>query len=250
MRLGALLGPVVDSGPKELAEQSRRLAAAGFDSLWAAQSIGRGFMYPDPLIALTVAASVTDDVELGTAIVQVPLYHPTDLAHRVLTLQQISGPRLILGVGAGSTEQDFDAFELDHAARFRTFNESLVELSVAFETGANATAELSPWPSVRGGPPLFYGTWGNGVERAAKEFGGWIASGHYRTPDELEGAIKRYRDAGGERAIVSTIQLPASRSLAETGDLLGRFESMGFDDAVVMFLPGGPEPDDVRALVS
>jgi hypothetical protein len=115
---------------------------------------------------------------------------------------------------------------------------------------------LSPWPSVAGGPAIYFGTWGNGVERAAKQFSGWIASGHYRTPDELEEAIKRYRDAcpngveGGGRAIVSTIQLPASKSLGEIGDLLGRYQEMGFDDAVVMFLPGGVSPDEVRGLLA
>ena len=256
MRLGALLGPVLDSGPDELAEQAKMLVAEGYESLWTAQAIGRGFMVPDPFVALSVAATVTESVELGTAIVQVPLYHPTDLAHRVLSLMQIAGPRFLLGVGAGSTVQDFDAFERDYESRFRDFNDSLVELSIALETGANATAELSPWPSVRGGPPLLYGTWGNGVERAAKEYSGWIASGHYRTADELEEALKRFRAAGaatgtgGGRAIVSTIQLPASRSLKETAEILERFAAMGFDDAVVMFLPGGVSPAAVRKLVA
>ena len=250
MRLGALLGPTLDTSPTEIADQAKMLVDEGFESLWAVQVVGRGFMAPDPLIALSVAATVTTDVELGTAILQLPLYHPTDLAHRVLSLQQLCGARLTLGLGAGSTVQDFDAFERDFEARFRTFNESFVELSVALETGANATAELSPWPSVAGGPPLMYGTWGKGVERAAKEFSGWVASAHYRTPDELESAIQRYRAAGGQRAVVSTIQLPANRSLAEVEQLLQRFEAMGFDDAVVMFLPGGVSPQEVRKLVS
>ncbi len=252
MRLGALLGPVLDTGPNELADQARQLEAAGYESLWSAQAIGRGFMITDPLIALTVAATVTTAIELGTAIVQLPLYHPTDLAHRVLSLQQVTGPRLLLGVGAGSTEHDFDAFERDFRVRFREFDESLTELEVAFQTGANATAELSPWRSVEGGPPIYFGTWSGGVERAATQFAGWIASGHYRTPDELEEALKRYRGArsdGGGRAIVSTIQLPARKSLGEVADLLGRFEEMGFDDAVVMFLPGGVSPEEVRGLV-
>ena len=252
MRLGALLGPVLDTGSNELADQARALEEAGYESLWSAQAIGRGFMITDPLIALAVAAAVTERVELGTAIMQLPLYHPTDLAHRVLSLQQVAGPRLLLGVGAGSTEKDFDAFERDFGTRFSEFNESLVELEVALETGANATAELSPWPSVAGGPPVYYGTWGAGVERAAKEFSGWIASAHYRTPEELETALHRYREACGDeagRAVVSTIQLPASRPLDEVAELLGRFEEMGFDDAVVMFLPGGVTPEQVRGLV-
>ncbi|MYE24197.1 MAG: LLM class flavin-dependent oxidoreductase [Gammaproteobacteria bacterium] len=103
MRLGALLGPVTGNSPPDfLAEQARTYANAGFDSLWSAQALGRGFMLPDPFVALSVAATAAD-VEIGTAVVQAPLYDPMDLAHRVFSLQQICGDRLTMGLGAGST---------------------------------------------------------------------------------------------------------------------------------------------------
>ncbi len=101
----------------------------------------------------------------------------------------------------------------------------------------------------RTGAPLFLGSWGNGVERAARSFDGWIASANYRTPDEVVAALARYRTAGGGRAIVSTIQLPAISDLGELKARLDRFAAAGFDDAVVMFLPGGPTPAQIRRLV-
>ena len=102
MRLGALLGPVTGNSPGNLlAEQARTLATEGFDSLWSAQALGRGFMLTDPFVALSVAATAAEDVELGTAVVQAPLYHPMDLAHRIFSLQQVCGNRLIMGLGAG-----------------------------------------------------------------------------------------------------------------------------------------------------
>ena len=250
MRLGALLGPITDATQtRALAEQARRNVGDGLQSLWSAQAIGRGFMIGDPFITLAVAASVTEDVEIGTAVLQVPLYRPLDLAHRVLSLQQICGNRLILGVGAGSTPADFTAFGLDHARRFADFTSSVAALREVFGTGSLDGVALSPWPAVRGGPPLFLGSWGNGVERAAQSFDGWIASGHYRTIDEVVGALTRYRGAGGGRAIVSTIQLPAGTDLGALKETLGRFAAAGFDDAVVMFLPGGPTPTQIRRLV-
>ena len=97
---------------------------------------------------------------------------------------------------------------------------------------------------------MFLGSWGNGVERAAKSFDGWLASAHYRTSDEVVAALQRYRSAGGGRAIVSTIQLGPDIDLGELRDRLARFAEAGFDDAVVMFMPGGPTPAAVRALVS
>ena len=97
MRMGALLSPLADAtNTGALAAQARAYEGAGFSSLWMVQAIGRGFIFTDPLIALGVAATVTEHVTLGTAVLQVPLYRPMDLAHRVFSLQQICGDRLIL----------------------------------------------------------------------------------------------------------------------------------------------------------
>ena len=250
MRIGALLGPVVDpSDQRFLVDQARMYAGEGYTSLWSAQALGRGFMMTDPFVSLSAAAAVTEDVEIGTAVLQVPLYHPMDLAHRIFSLQQLSGNRFIFGVGAGSTEQDFVAFDRDHESRFKDFNRCLAQLRDIFANGGNNVAQLSPWPTVQGGPPIFYGTWGKGVERAATEFDGWIASGHYRTVDEICVALDKYRAAGGGRAIVSTIQIGADTDLGELKAKLQRFAAAGFDDAVVMLLPGAPSAAEIRKLV-
>lgn len=250
MRLGALLGPVTDGAQhRTLADQARRYAGAGFTSLWSAQAIGRGFMISDPFVALAVAATTCEDLEIGTAVVQVPLYHPVELAHRVHSLRQVCGNRLILGVGAGSTQQDFAAFGRDYAKRFRDFRVGVRALRELLATGKLDDVDLSPWPAVRGRTPLFLGSWGRGVAQAARDYDGWIASGHYRTPDEVAQALREYRGAGGGRAIVSTLQLTASTDLGKLKDLLQQFAVAGFDDAVVMFQPGAPTPEAVQALL-
>ena len=250
MRLGALLGPVVDAAQtRALATQARTLADAGYTSLWTAQAIGRGFMMSDPFVTLAVAATVTEEIELGTAVVQAPLYAPADLAHRVLSLMQIAGPRLLLGVGAGSTEQDFAALGRPYGERFRDFTARTRVLRALLRDGRAGDVDLTPWPAVQGGPPVLLGTWGKGVERAARDYDGWIASGAYRQPNEVIEALGRYRGAGGGRAIVSTLQLGARTDLGELRERFARFAEAGFDDAVVMFLPGGPAPAAVRALL-
>ncbi len=250
MKLGALIG-FLSPQPQstDLAEQATRYAGEGFDSLWMAQAIGRGFMIPDPFVALATAATATKDVELGTAILQISLYQPTDLAHRILSLMQVCGNRLTLGVGAGSTETDFLAFERDYAERFRRFNTTLARLKILLADGKNDSVGLTPWRTVTGGPPLVLGTWGASVETAARDFEGWVASAHHRTADQVIEALRRFRAAGGKRAIVSTIQLTADHDLGRTKDILQRFEDAGFDDAVVLLRPGGPSPAEVRALV-
>ena len=85
-------------------------------------------MVTDPFVAMTVAATVTEGVEIGSAILQLPLYQSADLAHRVLSLQQVCGDRLLLGVGAGSTANDFAAFGRSFEARFRDFTTTLADL--------------------------------------------------------------------------------------------------------------------------
>ena len=250
LRLGALLGPIVDAAqPQALAEQARAYAGEGFKSLWTAHAVGRGFMLTDPFIAMAVAASVTEDIEIGSAIIQIPLYHPLDLAHRVHSLQQICGDRLILGVGTGSTESDFQAYGRDPKGRFAVFNETFVALRDGYADGTDANKALSPWPGLKIPPRIFFGTWGKGVERAASEFDGWIASGHYRSVDELRDAAGRYRAAGGGRSIVSTILVDKDTDLGEMKERLSAYAEVGFDDAVFMFYPGGPSAADIMNLM-
>ncbi|MBI1181354.1 MAG: LLM class flavin-dependent oxidoreductase [Alphaproteobacteria bacterium] len=250
MRLGALLGPVTDGAACDtLAAQARRYAAEGFAGLWSGHAVGRGMMVTDPFLTLAVAASVTDGIEIGSAVIQVPLYHPAELAHRVLSLQQICGDRLTLGVGAGSSEKDYQAFGRDFGRRFNGLEESVAALRDAYASVGTLNGTLTPWPGLPSAPRLYLGSWGKGVERAARDYDGWIASGHYRSVEEVADAARRYREAGGGRAIVSTLILDARTDLTELGERFSRFAEAGFDDAVVMFHPGSPEPAAVRRLV-
>jgi len=85
MKLGALRGSANPSDAGCLANQAR-MQEQGYASLWSAQAMGRGFMLTDPFIALTTAAAVTEKVELGTAIPQLPLYDPVDIAIKSFSL--------------------------------------------------------------------------------------------------------------------------------------------------------------------
>lgn len=249
MRLGATLAHLSQAPPFAVAQWARRLVDAGFESLWTPQVIGRGFLVPDPFVTLAVAATATERVELGTATVQVPLHHPADLAHRILSLMSVCGERLTLGVSPGSTAADFATFDRDHGARFRTFHENVARLRVLLAHGRDEHADLAPAPGVPGGPPLLLGSWGANVERAARQFDGWLASGYRRTPDQIIAAHGRYRAAGGRRAVVCAVRVSATDDLGSVGEQLTRYAEAGFDDAVVLIDPGGPDPEKVRALL-
>ncbi|MFI5952799.1 LLM class flavin-dependent oxidoreductase [Cryptosporangium sp. NPDC051539] len=226
-----------DAPPPATARWARRLVDAGFESLWTPEIIGRGTLVPDPFVTLAVAATATEGVELATATVQVPLHHPAELAHRVLSLLAVCGDRLSLGLSPGSTATDFGLLDRDYSTRFATFRENVPRLRALIEGGS-----LGPPVSA---PPLLLGSWGANVDRAAREFDGWLASAYRRTTDQLLEAHERYRAAGGRRAIVCA--LPVT-DLGSTAVALRRYAEAGFDDAVVLIEPGGPEPAEVRAL--
>ncbi len=253
MRLGASLplapldGGVFDSST--FAESAAVIEELGFSSIWTFDAIGRGFMLPDPLMALTAVAAATDRVELGTGIMQLPIRNVVEVVHRVLTLELLAPGRILFGVGPGSTERDFEVFGGDYAGRFADFDRQWEELQEWIRDGKSGSRDLTPWPSVLGGPTLMLAGWrGRWVERAAAESSGWIASAVYADDDQLADGIARYRDAGGTRAIVTNIQ--AGEDLAPTIDRLGRLGELGFDDAVVLDLtPSRERLASIRAAV-
>lgn len=247
MRLGATLVHLSEGPPFAVAPWARRLVEAGFESLWTPEVLGRGSLVPDPFVVLAVAATATEGVELGTATVQVPLHHPADLAHRMLSLMSVCGDRLTLGVSPGSTGVDHATVDRDPATRFPTFHRHVTRLRVLLAEGRDEHAHLAPAPD-GGRPDLLLGSWGRNVERAAREYDGWLASGLRRAPDETIAALGRYRAAGGRRAMVCAIPVPGAADLGRTGEDLHRYAEAGFDDAIVLIGPRGPAPEQVRAL--
>ncbi|HET9690779.1 MAG TPA: LLM class flavin-dependent oxidoreductase [Acidimicrobiales bacterium] len=267
MRLGITL-PIADPDggplrPTGIAEGARRLVGHGFESLWAFDAISRGFILPDPLIAVSIAATVTDAVEVGTCILQVPLRRPVELAHRVATAHLVAGDRLLLGVGAGSTEADFRAVGVDYGTRFQALADGLRTMRDLWGGAQVGDARLSPWPATVGGPKILIGSWAGGVwiKRAAREYDGWIASAAKTSFTRLAEGISRFRELGGRRAVVTNIEVDLSAPAGpydddgpfhlrcpadEASERLGRLAGLGFDDAV-LFAVDQREPT-LRAL--
>ena len=236
-----------------LADAARATEAAGFTSAWAFDSIGRGWLHADPLIALGVAASVTRTLEFGTGVLQVPLRNPVELAQRALTLQLVSGGRFLFGVGAGSTAADFEALGLDFAARFRRMDESLSIMRRLWKGERVNGASLAPvWPAVLGGPPVLIGSWAGSkwIVRAAQEFDGWVGSGARSSCGALREGIKRFRDLGGKRAVVTNVRVDLDATAASPDgpddpfdlkcprpiarERLQQLIALGFDDVVLV----------------
>jgi alkanesulfonate monooxygenase SsuD/methylene tetrahydromethanopterin reductase-like flavin-dependent oxidoreductase (luciferase family) len=240
---------------ERIATFARRVETSGFPGIWVTDSLGRGRPTLDPLVALATLAAVTKRVELGTAVLQVPLRHPVDLAHRVQSVQVLSGGRLRLGVGSGSTKADFDLLGADYGQRFRNLMSSLDIMRRAWRGEPVGGGTLTPWPGSVGGPPVLLGAWRSRrwITYAAKQCQGWIASGLYSSWEDLENGMRLYREAGGTNAVLANVLIdlynrPEPGSLAERANVslvsppddargrLKRIEQIGFDEVLVVSL--------------
>jgi alkanesulfonate monooxygenase SsuD/methylene tetrahydromethanopterin reductase-like flavin-dependent oxidoreductase (luciferase family) len=237
----------------DIMRRARLIEDVGFDGIWYGDTVGRGARpRPDVLMCLAVAGAATERVELGTAILQVPLRHPVELAQRLLTLHALSGGRFSAGLGAGSTRADFDAVGVDYEVRFRTFSDAIETIRGLLNGEQVGAANLQPWPNTIGGPPILIGSWHSGrwVRRAAEQFDGWIASGLTSFNAIAEG-IQRFRDAGGKRAVVGTVSVdlkaPSTKlkddepfhlrcGVEEAGERLQRLVDLGYDDTLLTAL--------------
>jgi alkanesulfonate monooxygenase SsuD/methylene tetrahydromethanopterin reductase-like flavin-dependent oxidoreductase (luciferase family) len=228
MRLGIALP--FHTGP--LAATAKAAEEAGFDSLWVLDAHNRGFMLPDPFVALGIAAAVTDRVELGSSVVQVPLRSPFLLAEQVASVAAAAHGRLLLGVGAGSTRSDFEALGIDFADRFRLMDEHLGVMRVLLAGGDDEGHHLSPWPSTPHVPVLM-GSFGSPrwLRKAATEFDGWIASIRSRDLAQVVDGLERFRDlAGDKRAIAANLD----GARPDAAEILAALADAGFDDATMM----------------
>src|SRR5439155_4603100 len=109
------------SYPETIRQIAQLAEEAGFESLWAAEHVvlpdpqaPPSPMAPhdrilDPVITLTYLSAHTSRVRLGTGIIILPQRNPLVLAKELASLDELSGGRLICGIGVGYLEPEFRA---------------------------------------------------------------------------------------------------------------------------------------------
>jgi probable F420-dependent oxidoreductase len=206
------IGVTVPNVHETLAERTtieavgRMADELGFDSIWcndhlampSAQGDGaaepayaaaygeqRGQSIYEPLIVLAYLAAVTHRVVLGTSVYLLPLRNPLLAARQAVSLDRLSDGRLVLGVGAGWLESEFEAVGVPYRQRGRRTDEAIAMLtSLCAEDGG----EFLPKPVQRPHPPLWIGGRSHAAVRRAARFGdAWHPS--HLTVDELRRRI-------------------------------------------------------------
>jgi alkanesulfonate monooxygenase SsuD/methylene tetrahydromethanopterin reductase-like flavin-dependent oxidoreductase (luciferase family) len=241
----------------------------GLHGLWVTDAFARGWPTLDPLVLLGALSATTRRIELGTCVVQIPIRHPVEHAHRVQTVNLLSGGRLRFGVGTGSTRADFEAVQADYDTRFKVLPGMLEVMRRTWNSEPVYGPALSNWPGTEGGPPVMLGAWRSPrwINLAAQHCQGWIASGIHGSWEDAAQGVRMYRDAGGKRAIIANIftdlrpepQIPAlGRPLGISlicpppvaRERLRRLQDLGFDDALLVCPADDPaQLKTIRALM-
>jgi probable F420-dependent oxidoreductase len=168
-----------------------RAEAPGFASAWVVEQILGTTPSLEPVALLTWAAAATSRIRLGSAVLLTALRSPVHLAKSLATLDQLSGGRLVVGVGLGGNRAAYPAFGIGAERRAARFAEGLAlmtrlwtEPRVTFEGAFWRLADqaLEPKPLQRPHPPLWFGAHHPAALRRAVAMGqGFMGAGSAST---------------------------------------------------------------------
>ncbi|WP_204076991.1 TIGR03619 family F420-dependent LLM class oxidoreductase [Planotetraspora phitsanulokensis] len=185
----------------DLVEAAKTAEAAGYASLWTYERLlfpetpAEPYAPPnvpwpetqrqaaDPLAVLTAAAVATEQVRLGTSVLIAALHTPVQLAKALATIDQISGGRMIAGMGTGWSSDEFRATGATRADRGRFLDETLDVFDavwgpdpvnfrsprVVIDNASVLPKPVSKIPVMLGG-----GAGAKAVQRIAKRADGWL----------------------------------------------------------------------------
>ncbi len=169
-----------------IGEVAQRAEARGFRDLWITDNTLDHVSSLDSLTMLTYAAAHTTTIRLGVSVLVLTVHHPLHVAHRVATLDYLSGGRAVLGVGLGREHELVD-FQIPGERRVRRFRES-VELIKALWTEPKVTyrgenfqlqdVAIGSKPIQKPHPPVWLGGGHpDALRRAAAIADGWMGAG-------------------------------------------------------------------------
>ncbi|MFJ8348531.1 LLM class flavin-dependent oxidoreductase [Streptomyces sp. NPDC094153] len=275
MRLSTVILPIHrwDEGQKTW----RRAEDLGFHAAYTYDHLSWRTFRDEPWFGavptLTAAATATQSVRLGTLVTSPNFRHPVTLAKELISLDDISGGRITLGIGAGGT--GFDATALgqepwtprERADRFAEFvallDRLLTEDAVSYEGNFYAAHEARNIPGCAQRPRLPFAvaaTGPRGLRLAARYGQAWVTTGDPKlyengTPEQSVQALRAQtekladacaaagRDASALDKVLLTGFTPDRgrplESLDAFVDFAGRHRELGFTEIVIHW----PIPD-------
>ncbi len=213
----------------------------------------------DPLISLTLLAGATKRIKLGTGILLVPERNPMILAKQIATLDQLSGGRFILGVGAGWLKEESEILGVDFPHRWAQTREAVLamkEIWTKEESEYHGTyydfppIRSFPKPIQKPHPPILIGN-NTATDRAMKRIVDWADGWMPPIPIVSIEEIKHGRTVLDKLAVEAgrdprSIQIMAFDygSFLRTRDALEDLEAAGIDWAHLSLGARGDEALD------
>ncbi len=181
---------------RELVEYGVLAEQAGFDSVWTSEHhfVDDGYL-PSQLPVLAAIAARTERIRLGTGVLLAPLFDPLHLAEDAATVDLLSGGRLILGLGNGWRDEEFEGFGVSPRTRARRLEGTIQVLRQAWgdglTTGDGRTfrypgpgLNVTPKPVRGAATPIWIGGGAEpAVRRAGRVADGYLGSS--ASPDAL-----------------------------------------------------------------
>ncbi|HEY0069916.1 MAG TPA: LLM class flavin-dependent oxidoreductase [Chloroflexia bacterium] len=191
MKVGIILPLAEDekqgraSSFEELRDRALQAEALGFDSIWLYDHLLHRFE-GSPTVGfwecwtmLSALAAATGRVEVGTQVLCTAFRSPALIAKMADTLQEVSGGRLILGLGCGWHEPEFEAFGLPFDHRVSRFEEALQIIVPLLREGrvdfqgnyySARDCELRPRAPRHGAPPIMVASFGPRMMRLTAQY--------------------------------------------------------------------------------
>ena len=202
-----------------LAEQAAWAEARGFHSLWLPENhFGDSRAIPSPLTLLAAAAAGSDVIRLATTSYLLPMRNPILAAEEVAALDQLSGGRLILGVGRGLGSDLFEVFDVPATDKRHLFEHNLNAMLAALRgepllERATGKVTLSPLPLQQPHPPI----WLAALGPLALQQTGRLGLPYLASPLESLSVLKDnyaiVRQAMAEHSLPEVATVPVMRSV-------------------------------------
>jgi probable F420-dependent oxidoreductase len=196
---------------QEIREMALFAEQLGFDSIWLYDHL---LYRPDkPPITigiwecwtiLSALAEATRRLELGTVVICNSLRNPAILAKMAHTLDEVSGGRFILGIGAGWNQAEYDAFGIPFDHRVDRFEEALQIINPLLKTGhldfvgkyyQARNCEIKPRGPRPKGPPLLVGSFGPRMLRLTAKYADMWNTCYLHQPHSLDEPLAKLHQA-------------------------------------------------------
>jgi probable F420-dependent oxidoreductase len=243
--------------PETAVDVARAAEAAGFESLWTGEHI----VLPDPktpasplppnapmldtIVSLTWLAAHTTTIRLASGIILLPLRNPLVLAKELASVDVVSGGRLIVGLGTGYLEPEFDAVGVPLARRGERTDDYLRAMRAVWTMDQPAYAgefvsfsgvDAQPRPIQRPTPPIVIGGGSPAAYRRAVTAGnGWYGFAlNVDGTAQCLGSLRAAADRHERPDELGPLEITVSPVGGFNRGFVDRFAELGVDRLVVL----------------